>query len=87
MKNIKLLIIGAIAVAAVSCGPQGTTETTDLAVPVSIQNLKRQSIQQFINTTGTAKATFEADLTSEMAGEYTLLKNPEPGDHSNWETK
>ena len=79
MKNNKLLFLLTIVIAAVSCNNQGVTETADLAVPVSVENIKLQSIQQFINTTGTAKATYETVLNSEMAGEYELLKNPATG--------
>lgn len=79
MKNIKLLVLFVIVAAAVSCNNQPQSETTDLAIPISIENVKLQSIQQFINTTGTAKATFETVLNSEIAGEYKLLTNPATG--------
>jgi membrane fusion protein (multidrug efflux system) len=79
MKNIKLLIITAIFAFAISCNNQAPTETTELAVPVSVENIKLQSIQQFINTTGTAKAKAETSLNSEIAGEYYLLTNKATG--------
>ncbi len=79
MKNIKLLILGAVVAVAFSCNNQQSSETTDLAVPVSIENVKLQSIQQYINTTGTAKAKAETELFSEISGDYRLLKNPKTG--------
>lgn len=79
MKQIKLLILLAVVVSAISCSNQAPTETTELAVPVSIENIKLQSIQQFINTTGTAKARSETVLNSEIAGDYQLLVNPKTG--------
>jgi membrane fusion protein (multidrug efflux system) len=79
MKNIKLLILTAIFAFAISCNNQAPTETTELAVPVSVENIKLQSIQQFINTTGTAKAKAETSLNSEIAGEYYLLTNKATG--------
>ncbi|MCF6332754.1 MAG: efflux RND transporter periplasmic adaptor subunit [Draconibacterium sp.] len=79
MKNIKLLILLAIVAFAISCNNQTPTESTELAVPVSIENIKLQSIQQFINTTGTAKAMYETTLNSEITGAYHLLKNPATG--------
>jgi membrane fusion protein, multidrug efflux system len=80
MKNIKLLlIIGAVAVTAISCNNQPQGETTELAVPVSVENVKKQSISQYINTTGTAKSIYEATLTSEVSGQYQLLTNPATG--------
>lgn len=79
MKNINLLLLFAIVAVAFSCNNQTTSETTDLAVPVSIENVKQQSIQQFINTTGTAKARSETELSSEIAGDYHLQINPRTG--------
>lgn len=79
MKNINLLVLLTIVVFAIACNNQAPTETTDLAVPVSIENIKLQSIQQFINTTGTAKAKYQTILNSEISGEYILLNNPATG--------
>jgi RND family efflux transporter MFP subunit len=79
MKQIKLFLLSAIVVFAAACNNQPSTETTELAVPVSIANIKLQSIQQFINTTGTAKAVSETVLNSEITGEYKLLINPKTG--------
>ncbi len=80
MKNIKLLLMMAtVGVAAVSCNNQPQTESTELAVPVSIENVKKSSISQYINTTGTAMAIYEASLTSEVTGKYNLQTNPATG--------
>jgi RND family efflux transporter MFP subunit len=80
MKNIKLLfMMAAVGVAAISCNTQPQSESTELAVPVSIENVKKSSISQYINTTGTAKAIYEAALTSEVTGKYNLLANPATG--------
>ncbi|MBT6006343.1 MAG: efflux RND transporter periplasmic adaptor subunit, partial [Prolixibacteraceae bacterium] len=79
MKNIRLLLLFGIVAAVVSCNNQTQTEEAELAIPVSIENIKLQSIQQFINTTGTAKAINETLLNSEMAGDYFLMKNPATG--------
>ncbi|HPE75384.1 MAG TPA: efflux RND transporter periplasmic adaptor subunit [Draconibacterium sp.] len=80
MKNIKLLLMmAAIGVAAISCNNQPQSESTELAVPVSIENVKKSSISQYINTTGTAMAIYETALTSEVTGEYNLQTNPATG--------
>lgn len=79
MKNINLLILFVLVVLAFSCNNQTSSETTDLAVPVSVENVKQQSIQQFINTTGTAKARSETELSSEISGKYFLQVNPKTG--------
>lgn len=79
MKNIKLFILIVVAAFIASCNNQPSSESADLAVPVSIENIKLKSIQQFISTTGTAKAASETELTSEIEGEYFLQVNPKTG--------
>lgn len=80
MKNIKLfLAIAGFALAAISCNNQPQSEATELAVPVSVENVKLQSISQYINTTGTAKSIYETTLNSEVTGKYQLMKNPATG--------
>ncbi len=71
--------MAAIGVAAISCNNQPQSESTELAVPVSIENVKKSSISQYINTTGTAMAIYETALTSEVTGEYNLQTNPATG--------
>lgn len=71
--------MAALGVAAVSCNNQPQSESTELAVPVSIENVKKSSISQFINTTGTAKAIYETALVSEVTGKYNLQTNPATG--------
>jgi RND family efflux transporter MFP subunit len=71
--------MAAVGVAAISCNNQPQSESTELAVPVSIENVKKSSISQYINTTGTAKAIYETALTSEVTGEYNLQTNPATG--------
>lgn len=79
MKNIKLLILIFCVAALASCNNQTTSESTDLAVPVSVENIKLKSIQQFISTTGTANAVSETELLSEIEGNYFLQINPKTG--------
>ena len=79
MKNIKLLILFVVVAAVVSCNNQTASENTELASPVSVENVKLQSIRQYINTTGTANATYETTLNTEMSGRYHLMTNPQTG--------
>jgi membrane fusion protein, multidrug efflux system len=79
MKNIKYITLFAAFVAIFGCSGRQESETTDLAIPVSIEDVRLQTIQQYVNTTGTAKSTQEVDLSSEMAGIYKLLNNPSTG--------
>ena len=76
MKNIKLLILFVVVTTVLSCNNQQSSETVDLAVPVSVENIKLKSIQQYIGTTGTAKSKYETELYSEIAADYQLLVNP-----------
>ncbi len=79
MKNIKFLPLLFIITAIVSCNQQGQSESSDLAVPVSVEDIRLQGIRQFVTTTGTIRANSEATLTSEMTGEYYLQNNPATG--------
>ncbi len=79
MKNIRLILLMGIVAAVVSCNNQTATQDTELATPVSVENVKLQSISQYINTTGTANATYEITLSSEMSGHYNVVNNPQTG--------
>ncbi len=79
MKNSRLLLLLGIVAMAMSCNNQTSSSDTELAVPVSVENVKLQSINQYINATGTAKATFETTLNAEIAGQYHVMKNPQTG--------
>ncbi len=80
MKSIKLvLLFAAVGVAAISCNTQTQSDPAELSVPVSVENVKKGSISQFINTTGTAKSMYEVTLNSEVAGNYNLQANPATG--------
>lgn len=78
MKHLKILFIAGMA-ALLACNNQTSSESTELAVPVSVENIKLKSIQQFVSTTGTAKAHYEAELKSEIGGKYFLQINPRTG--------
>jgi RND family efflux transporter MFP subunit len=72
----QLFAIIALAGIASSCNNQPNTTTTELAVPVSVTDIKPSSIEKIINTTGTLNATKKTTLSTEMAGKYKLLTNP-----------
>jgi membrane fusion protein, multidrug efflux system len=79
MKKFKYLPLIIILTLSAACNQQGQSESSDIAVPVSVEDIKLQSIKQFVNTTGTVKANMEVVLNSEMAGEYYLQMNPSTG--------
>lgn len=62
--------------AATACNNQPTNTATELAVPVSVSDLKPGSIEKVINTTGTLNATKKTTLSTEMTGKYKLNINP-----------
>jgi membrane fusion protein, multidrug efflux system len=62
--------------ASTACNNQPTNTTTELAVPVSVSDIKPKSIEKIINTTGTLNATKKTVLNTEMTGKYKLLTNP-----------
>ena len=79
MKHIRLFLILSVLATVFACNTQTQNESTELAVPVSVEDLKPQSIKKFINTTGSAEATMKTDLNSEMTGNYFLSTNPATG--------
>jgi membrane fusion protein, multidrug efflux system len=62
--------------ATVACNNQSSNTSTELAVPVSVNDIKPKSIEKIINTTGTLNATKKTTLSTELAGKYKLLTNP-----------
>jgi RND family efflux transporter MFP subunit len=79
MKNIKHLALFAAFAALFGCNNRQESETADLAIPVTVEDIRLQPIMQYVNATGTAKATQEVTLSSEMAGIYKLANNPSTG--------
>ncbi|MCK5820242.1 MAG: efflux RND transporter periplasmic adaptor subunit [Bacteroidales bacterium] len=61
------------------CKNEEPDAEADVAVPVSIIDIKYQSIEEFITTNGTVLPTKEVKLVSEMSGKYKLLNNPRSG--------
>jgi len=72
-KTIALL---ALIGATTACNNRQTNTATELAVPVSVSELKPKSIEKIINTTGTLNATKKTTLSTETAGKYKLMNNP-----------
>lgn len=62
--------------ATTACSNQPTNTTTELAVPVSVADIKPGSIEKIINTTGTLNATKKTVVNTAMTGKYKLNINP-----------
>lgn len=77
MKPLRLLIVlFALTGMITACNNAPTNTTTELAVPVSVTDIKPGSIEKIINTTGTLSATKVATVNTEMTGKYQLQINP-----------
>jgi membrane fusion protein (multidrug efflux system) len=63
----------------IACSNPESSLETDIVVPVSVEDIKPGSIEQFISTTGTVLSVKEVTLKSQMSGNYFLLKNPGTG--------
>jgi RND family efflux transporter MFP subunit len=77
MKRLITFII-AIAVFA-SCNNEEKELNKDISVPVSVIDLKLQSIEKYIETTGTVNPVKDVSKKSEITGHYNLITNPATG--------
>lgn len=71
-KLVYILLVGALFLA---CGNNETDIDTSITVPVSVEEIKLKPIEEFIETTGTARAMQEVELNAETDGFYRLGKN------------
>ncbi len=79
MNKIHYLALIILSFFIVSCGQNDNNTNTEVASPVSIDNIKLSNIEQLISSTGTAIAKSEATLTTEIEGIYKLRNNPKTG--------
>jgi len=79
MKKTSNWVLLALIPVMAACGNQGSQVNNELAIPVSVADVVKGPIVQYINTTGTATAASQVTLNTEMAGIYRLLKNPKTG--------
>lgn len=67
----------ALLIVFASCGGDDGVPETEIAAPVSVQEIAFQPIEEYIVGTGTVKAFKEVTAKSESPGFYALLENPE----------
>ncbi len=72
----QFIVLIALIGVSTACNNTPSSTTTELAVPVSVIDIKASSIEKIINTTGTMTANKKTVVNSEMAGKYKLLTNP-----------
>jgi membrane fusion protein (multidrug efflux system) len=78
MKKNLILFVSLLIITA-ACRNQDQNLSADVEIPVSVDELKLKSIEEFINTTGTAVPKGEIELKSEIAASYFLENNPNTG--------
>jgi RND family efflux transporter MFP subunit len=78
-----IFIIAAALIAITGCRNQDQNLNTEVEIPVSVENIRLKSIEEFINTTGTAFPKGEISLKSKITASYFLEKNPSTG--RNWQ--
>ncbi len=74
-----IILLGALIIALTGCRNQDQNLTADVEIPVSVEELKLKSIEEFVNTTGTAFPKGEIELKSKIGAKYFLEKNPQTG--------
>jgi len=80
----KFILIPALALAAITaCRNQDQSLNADIEIPVSVEDIRFKSIEEFINTTGTAFPKGEILIKSKITAAYFLEKNPQTG--RNWQ--
>ena len=78
MKRFALILFAALLL--IRCGEfRDEGMDTDIVVPVTVQEVKRGKIEEFIMTTGTVYSTQESLIRSEMTGYYEIAENPKTG--------
>jgi membrane fusion protein (multidrug efflux system) len=75
----KSIFIIAVAIIAIGCRNQEQNLNADVEIPVSAEDIKLSSIEEFINTTGTAFPKGEILLKSKITASYFLERNPQTG--------
>ena len=74
-----LFIILASCFAVIGCNNTPQNLTADVEVPVSVQETTLKSIEEFVNTSGTAYPIGDIIVKSEITANYFLEKNPHTG--------
>lgn len=76
LKTIGTIILGLTLFA---CNNNRNTSTSETTTPVWIEDVQFRNIEEYITTTGTAKAAKTTEIKSENAGDYHLQLNPKTG--------
>jgi len=78
MKKI-LILLAALVYVISGCRNKDQSLTADIEIPVTVEDIRLRSIDEFVNTTGTAMPKGEIELKAKIAASYYLEKNPVTG--------
>ncbi|UCG27597.1 MAG: efflux RND transporter periplasmic adaptor subunit [Bacteroidales bacterium] len=73
------IVIASIVLLLLSCRNRQDDLDTEIAVPVTVEEVKSRSIEQYVTSTGTVLPTKEVLLKSQIPGYYRLAENPATG--------
>ncbi len=75
----KYISIALLTLSLAACKNQQNRFSADIAIPVTIQEVKLGNIQEVFTATGTIVSEYESTLSSQASGEYYLQTNPRTG--------
>lgn len=78
-RYLKISSIIGFGLLVVSCRNNQGNSAAETTTPVWIEDVQYRNIEEYITTTGTAKATKTIELKSETNGAYRLQTNPKTG--------
>jgi len=73
------IIIATAAIALAGCRNPEQNLTTDVEIPVSVEDIRLKPIEEFVSTTGTAVPKGEIILKAKIGATYFLEINPQTG--------
>ncbi|MBS0012018.1 MAG: efflux RND transporter periplasmic adaptor subunit [Bacteroidales bacterium] len=77
--KIKLIYLILLSLLFAGCNNQDTALEADVEIPVSVQDIRLQSIEEFVSTTGTVYPVVNTELPAEITARYYLEMNPATG--------
>ncbi|MFO7754465.1 MAG: efflux RND transporter periplasmic adaptor subunit [Bacteroidales bacterium] len=75
----RLIFFLFITLTIAACNNQDTGLEADVEIPVSVEDITLNSIEEYINTTGTVYPVVDVELKTEITARYYLGKNPATG--------
>jgi len=77
--KIKLTYLIFFTLLVAGCNNQDAGLEADVEIPVTVEDIKLKSIEEFVSTTGTVYPVVDVELESEIAARYYLEANPATG--------